>query len=337
VNRKAPLLVLAALLLQSCLEGEVAGGTSTETENSVARSIAVDSVVEPYQWFTGAPTVATLRFDAGNFDFSGSADSGQDLAVRSADSTTPLPFEVVYWDRAARIGRLHVRLDGAQLHPGNRFLLFWKQPLARRSDSASVWHGIPDSQRLLLNSTLVDDFEGGSLLHSRLPDTSFWYLGGSLSASGLGPAGAGRSGNALHLACNAGQCDTGRILLTATLLASSPRSFRSMDSISLWARGTGRIWVTLEHLDSAQYALVQRGRIDSLTPERTWTSRALDTAWKPISIRPSDFDSADGRSGNLGWTAVRDSVNYLTFLIESGSEMWIDDVRFHGMVPADLR
>lgn len=330
------LAVLTALAMAGCQE-ERSAGTTTETENAVsARAMRVDSLVSAPDRPAWAPFVATLRFDAGNFGFDQSGDSGLDLDVRGPDSL-PIPFETVFWDRAARRGRLNVRVAGDELLPGARLLLFWRLPAARRSDRAATWAGIPDSQKLSSTTSLVDDFEGGSLLRNRLPYASFWFTGGSMSQSGLAASGSGRGGNAYHLACNPGQCDTGRVLLAATLLASSPRCFRSLDSVVFWARGSGKVRMAFEGVDSAQMQLIIRGRLDSLQPRRAWCARPLDTAWKRIALRPSDFDPADGKGGNVGWTALRDSVNYITFLIEGGSELWLDDIRLHGVAPGDLR
>ena len=327
---------LPFLVLLGCFEDQSAG-TSTETENAVsARSILVDSVLDSGDRAFPGPTVAVLRLDAGNFDFSRTDDSGRDLAVQTYQGV-PIPFEIADWDRVAARGRLDVRISGQLLVPGARFLLLWNQRLAHRSDPVAVWAGISDSQQLSLNSALVDDFEGGSLLHNRLPDTSFWYVGGSLPSSGLAPAGSGRSGTALQLVCGAGQCDTGRVLLAATLLATTPRSLRSMDSLEFWARGTGSVWISLEHMDSLQLQLIQEGKLDSLQPKRAWTSRILDTTWQRIRLAPADFDPGDGLSGNIGWTGVRDSVNYITFLIQGGSQLWLDDIRIHGIDGDDLR
>jgi len=328
--------VLPLLALFGCFDDQTAG-TSTETENAVtARSIPVDSVVDSGALSFPRPTVAVLRFDSGNFDFSRSDDSGRDIAVRTMGGL-PIPFAIVDWDRRAARGRIDVRIDGPLLLPGARFLLLQGEPAALRSDPAAVWAGITDSQKLALNSALVDDFEGGNILHNRLPDSSFWYLGGAIPPSGLSAAGKGRAGTALQLACATGQCDTGSVILSATLLATGPRSLRSMDSLEFWARGTGNVRVSMEHLDSVQLLLIQEGKLDSLQPRRAWASRPLDTAWQRIRIAPSDFDAADGLSGNIGWIGVRDSVNYITFLIQGGSSLWLDDIRIYGIDRDDLR
>jgi hypothetical protein len=327
-----------AMLFLACSDPESAGGTSTETENSVAcRSIPVDSVLDSSERLGWNPAVATLRFDASNFDFSRSADSGLGLAVVGSDSTTPIPFEVVFWDSLSGRGRIHVRIEGGLLLPRRRFLLRWGRSRLRLSDSAEVWAGVTDSQRTASTSTLVDDFEGGSLLRNRLPDASFWYLGGSLTGSGLDSASPGRGGTTLRLACATGQCDTGRTLLAATLLAGSPRCLRSLDSVVVWARGGGKLWISMEHLDSTQVRYANTGKLDSLHPSRAWANRAIDSGWSRIAFRPSDFDAADGVSGNVGWAGVRDSINYITFLLEGADQLRLDDIRLHGIVPADLR
>jgi len=329
----AALLPLAAT---GCLNERLAG-TSTETENALAaRSFSVDSVLPANDLPPDVPVVATLRLDASKFDFATTRADGQDLSVAGPDDKR-IPFEVVYWDPAHSRGRLRVRIDTALRKPGSRFEVRSGLPPAARASSEEVWARIPSEQKLSWTSVMVDDFEGGSLLHNRLPNASFWYQGGFAPVSGLAQNIAGRSGSSLHQGCTIGQCDTSRTLLGATLLANSPRGFRSLDSIELWARGSGRIWIALECLDSIQMGRMQRGRLDSIETRRTWTSRTLDTSWHRLSIRPGDFDAPDGQNGNVGWTALRDSVNYFTFLLEKGTDVWIDDIRLHGILAEDLK
>lgn len=320
-----PIGIATAVLCIAGCQAERSTGTTTETENAVAaRTIPVDSILSSDERPLAGPAIATLRFNANNFDFAKSMDSGRDLSVNRLDGSI-VPFEIVHWDRAAYQGRIHVRIDGPLLLlPNSKFEFRWNLPKAHREDSDAVWAGLDDNQRLFANSVLVDDFEKGNLLKNRLPDSSFWYIGGSLPPSGIFAAGQGRQGSAVRVSCFTGQCDTGRVVLAATLLAKTPRSLRAMDSLVFWTRGTGRIWIAMEHMDSARIV-------------RAWTSRSLDSAWKRILIRPSDFDVPDGHPDNIGWTALRDSINYVTFLIEGGKEMWIDDVRLHGITPGDLK
>lgn len=325
-----------SLAVAGCLDERV-GGTSTETENAVvARSFLVDSILPHADLPADDPVVATLRLDSSRFDFSASRPDGKDLEIARMDGQA-IPFEIVFWDPASSRGRLRARIDTSLRGHEARLQVRSGLPPAARASSSAVWKDIPWSRRLAWNSALVDDFESGNLLNNRLPVSSFWFLGGSLTASGSAPAGSGRTGTSLHLVCSPGQCGTDRTLLAATMMANSPRSFRTLDSIEFWTRGSGSVWIAFESLDSVQMGRLQRGRLDSLQPRRCWTSKTLDTTWRRWSIKPSEFDDADGLSGNVGWPALRDSINYLTVLLQNGSELWIDDIRLHGIELDDLR
>lgn len=329
------LAAAAPLVCVGCLDDRNAG-TSTETENAIAaRLFSVDSVLPEIFNSPEHPVVSTLRLDSAGFDFSVSRPDGRDVEVTRTDGRA-LPFEIVYWDPVLSIGRLRVRIDPSLRAPGSQIRLRAGLPPELRSSSASVWEGIPSGFRTAWNSVLVDDFESGDLQHSRLPISSFWYMGGYLPASGLAKADSGRTGSSLHLACVVGQCTNQKGLLGATLLANSPREFRSLDSLELWARGGGRLWIALESLDSVQMGRMQRGRLDSIQTKRTWKSFTLTSGWNRIALAPTAFESADGLEGNVGWQAIRDSINYLTLLLENGSDVWIDDIRLHGIVTDDL-
>jgi hypothetical protein len=330
------LALIVPFAATGCLNERLAG-TSTETENAVAaRAFPVDSVLPTGTLPAKDPVVATLRLDSSKFDFQGTAKDGLALSVVGPDEKQ-IPFEVVYWDPAREKGRLRIRIDSNLRNPGSRIEVRSGAHPTNLASSRDVWAGIPSDRKLSWTSVLVDDFEGGSLLHNRLPNGSFWFQGGFLPASGLASNAGGRAGTSLHLACTIGQCDSSPGLLGATLLANTPRGFRSLDSLELWAKGSGRIWITLESLDSVQMGRMQRGHLDSIQTKRTWTSRGLDTSWHRFSIKPADFDAADGQSGNVGWGALRDSINYFTVLLEKGSDVWIDDIRLHGILPEDLR
>ncbi|MBK9577891.1 MAG: hypothetical protein IPO40_12520 [Fibrobacteres bacterium] len=330
------LSVLVASGFLGCSEDRSAG-TSTETENAIgARLLRVDSVLSPNEGFPGEPAVATIRLNSTQLDFSKSRPDGRDLEVIRMDGKA-IPFEVDFWDTKQSVGRLHVRIEPAQRFHGSYFWVRWGLPAAVRESSTDVWAGIPDYRRLAWNSVVVDDFESGTYNRTKLPDSSFWFMGGFVPASGLTAAGLGRNGNSLHLVCATGQCDSGRILLTATMIATTRRSLRGLDSVELWARGTGKIWVTFESLDSVQMGRMSRGKIDSIVPRRAWAPAPLASSWQRIVVRPSDFAQPDGIAGNVGWSSIRDSINYLSLVIEGGSEMWVDDIRFHGVVRQDLQ
>lgn len=332
----SPLLAgIAALLVAGCFE-ERSAGTSTETENAIgARKFRVDSVFPSTEAFPGETAVATLRLDSSSLEFAKTRPDGQDLEVVRMDGK-PIPFEIAFWDREHSRGRVHVRLEPYLRVHGSHFLLRWGLPPAAREKPQEVWSGISESRKLDWNSVLVDDFESGNLLHSRLPDSSFWFFGGALTNSGLTAAGMGRNGNALHASCLAAQCDTKPALLTATMIARTRRSLRGLDSVEVWARGTGKLWIAFESLDSVQMGRMARGRIDSIQPLRAWASRTLTGDWQRHVVGTADFLPPDGTAANVGWAGVRDSINYITFLYEGGVEFWIDDVRLHGILKQDL-
>lgn len=333
---RALLASVLGLCFFECGCADRSSGTSTETENAFsAREFRTDSVLPSTGIIPGSPVVATLRLDRSNFDFSGSRTDGQDLDVSWLDGH-PLAFEIAQWDPASARGRLNVRLEPIWSAASARLLVRSRLPSAVRSRPEEVWAGIGPSQRSSWTSVLVDDFEGGNLQHNRLPNASFWYNGGVPVLSGLQSGGTDRTGSVLRMACPLANCGE-RTLLAATLLSSSPRCFRSLDSIELWARGTGRIWIALESLDSVQLGRVSRGHLDSIQIRRASTSRVLDSTWHRLVVSPAEFLAAGTLPGEVGWTTIQDSVNYLTILFDGGSDLWIDDLRFHGIHADDLR
>lgn len=317
-------LATACLLVPGCADSRISGNSS-ETENTfAAREVSVDSLLPSWNHPSNAPTVATLRLDASNFDFSKADSTGQDVSVEDLDGAS-IPFERVFWDKQQARGRLRVRLDTALLNRQSRFLVRSGRDTLERSDPAAVWKDLPDSQKLALNSVHVDDFERGNM-QNLLPITQVWYTGrsdsGKINWFTLGAASAKRGGNALGIGYTA-KSQTGDYALIGTPLGPGLHSLRALDSLVFWARGSGTLAPSLDHWTGTR-GFKARARV------------ALDTTWKRIRIRPSDFESGDGIGGNIGWLQVRDSLTNLTFLVNGGSELWIDDVRLHGIDRDDL-
>jgi hypothetical protein len=325
-RKSAALGLLAVPFLVGCFE-QVAGN-STETENNAtARSIRVDSILPDWNRPRWTSTVATLRFDSSNFDFKYTDSSGKDLAVQLTDSI-PLPFEVVYWDKAARRGRLHVRIDPVLEFPRCRFDFLWNRKLQVREDSVATWMGISDSQRLAINSVLVDDFESGSL-RNLLPDSAAWktYSSDTNGISSFGiVSGAGRPGKVLHMSYDVG-VNTPKWVLATTSLAATPRCLRSIDSVVLWVKGAGT-------LNAFSVALETIGPSGSW---KAWRQMKIDTVWQRVRLRPQDFDTANASTGSIGWNGVRDSVTNLTLLNGGKGDFWVDDIRIYGIGLDDLR
>lgn len=316
---------LAFLLLASCSDERGAGNT-TQTENTVAaRTIRVDSLLPSWNRPSQSTTVATLRLNQNNFEFAETDSTGRDLAVET-EAGKALPFEIVYWDKPAKLGRLRVLLDSSLQHRGDRFLLRWKQPLLQRSDANSVWKTIPDSQRLALRSVLVADFEKWSS-STLLPSRPDWEVHAtdsfSLASLSFVAAGKGRSGSALSVEYKSGS--SGYLVVKTPLVAPrQARSIRALDSVVFYARGSNKntsIFLAFDH-----HELFKAWKLDS-----------LDTVWTRFRVRPQDFISASNpHGGNKGWEAVRDSATDLTFLVYSGTRVWFDDIRLYGIDREDL-
>jgi len=327
MRRARFLIVLVALSLSGCFDDPVAGGT-VETENTVAaRTISVDSLLSPWNRPLHSPTVATLRLDSSNVPFEKMSASGQDLSVERMDGQ-PIPFRVIVWDKSAFVGRIQVHLDSSLQRQDSKFKLRWGLKDSIRTDSQAVWSGISDSQRVLLSSVLVDDFERTSL-KSPLPNGAWWYSSGSDSATVSTPqlvsAAPDRSGKVLQITYKAPSAKS-QFALVGLAIDPGPRSLRTLDSLVFWVRGPGKLTIALEHLSTSgtRKAVVQRG---------------IDSNWTRISIRPQDLEPAaiNGEDGNLGWNAVRDSVTNLSYFVSDGSTLWLDDIRFYGIDRDDLK
>lgn len=316
---------IAALSLVSC-SIERRAGNSSETENNVsAIALSIDSLVPAWDRSRLPTTVATLKLDRTNFDFGALDSAGSELDIQTLGGD-PIPFSTVYWDKSSGRARLHIRLDAKFLRSDSRLQLTWDNPPARRSAPEIVWAGISDSLRLELTSVLVDDFERGTMLN-RLPAAQTWYSSGSdpdrISWLTIGDAGAGRSGKALGIGYSA-NAFLGQYALMGTALGNRTYNLRSLDSIVFQVRGSGTLYTSL----------------DRWTNGLGYKARAkvpLDSTWKRVRIRPIDFETTIDASGNIGWTAIRDSVTHLTFLVGGTGELWIDDVRLHGVDRDDFR
>lgn len=309
--------VAVALLVCGCSLDRTSGGTA-ETENAVlAREFRVDSLLPHWNRPT-APTVATLRLDSTNFDFSGSDPAGRDIDIRRADGMH-VPFEILQWDISLRRGRLRARIGTDLMSPGAKLGLWRGLALADRSDPVGVWNAIPDSLRLDLTSVLVDDFETENSKTS-LPDSSTWFLGVG-SGTGIVLAGGGRSGRALKLV--SASTGSGSAALAAALLASTPRSLRTIDSIVFWAKGQGAARAAMEHATAGSQLVA-------------WKSIATDTSWQRYRVVPNGFDSAVA-SGGASWSAIRDSLTHISFWMTGSGELWVDDLRIFGIDRDDLR
>ncbi|HNY31947.1 MAG TPA: hypothetical protein PKO15_13760 [Fibrobacteria bacterium] len=323
LRRCAHVLALATILIEGCAFDRSAGN-SMETENSVtARSLSVDSLLYTNLVFDTGLTVATVGLNPRTFDFSLADSNGQGIAF-TRESGEPIPFEIHYWDSKAKMGSVRVRIERELRFSKSRILLRGGMGhRAPRSDSLSTWKGISPSLQQKLTSVLVDDFEDANTT-TRLPIPTSWRAGTVIGYTYTNPvnvgAGRGRSGQAMYFTYTAPLPEYG---VVATPM-NGPRSLRGLDSVVFWARGNGKVWVAFEHLTGN-------------SGPKAWTSMALDTGWNRYCVRPQDLDPPDGTTSNVGWEAVRDSVTDLSFITQGGNEIYLDDIRLHGITPNDLR
>lgn len=311
---------LALLAILSACSGERSAGGTAETENSVlARTFLVDSLLSDWNRPLHQPTVGTLRLDSLDLDFDRFDPSGWDVDLRRSDSTG-IPFEIRQWDPALKRARLLVRIDTELSVPGSRIFLWRGLAPIDRSNPAKVWQNLSDSGRTALTSVLVDDFEDGSD-RTLLPDSSTWFIGGG-TGTGSVEAGGARSGRALRLVSTSNGSVAESI--AAALLAKTPRSLRTIDSIVVWARVIGDARISLE------YAAAGIQRV-------AWTALPRDSAWRRFRITPAAFDTGSAASRRATWSQVRDSVTHLSFWMVGSGELWIDDPRIYGIDRDDLK
>lgn len=312
----APLLV-GAMCTGCGDDNRLSGGTS-ETENVV---IAIDSVLPEWNRPGDRTTIATLRLTAARIDFPATDSLGRDIAVERLDGS-PIPFEIVFWNKPGAQGRIRARIDTSLASPGSALRVSWNQAIARRSSPENTWAGISDSQRLAINSVLIDDFEDGDL-RSLVTNRSRWSLDAydSLLVDRSVVFDPSRNGSSMRLRCSSLVKGKGYALTQIAL--GAPRSLRSMDSVVFWARGPSKV------------AIAFSKNIPDLGV-KAWKHVTLDSSWKRIVVTPTTFNRVDSIGGNFGWNVVRDSVTHLGFFVSEGTDLWIDDPRIHGIDRQDL-
>lgn len=329
---------LAAIpFLFSCVE-QTAGGNGTSTDNVVtARRLSVDSIARdlPVVQDSG-PYPLLVRLDRQLVDFSKSWPDGSDLRFQDSDST-PLPFQIREWDSTAGHASAWVRMPQLRLGKGRfLFLRLGRDSVQSRSSAAKTWAGVADSVRARVASILLADFESQPTVALLPCACDTWYVnassGGHLNYPTQGSsfslavqsAADSKRGHAAHISYSA---PSPQWALIGTRLGRGWHRFGGLDSITLWAKGNGTMYVALEN-----------GR-DTTGYLKAWKSFQLGSDWKSYTVYPSQFDPTYTTAGGLtaGWGAVKDSVNTFTVFGQGGSDLWIDDVRFHGLSPAEVQ
>lgn len=102
------------------------------------------------------------------------------------------------------------------------------------------------------------------------------------------------------------------------------RNFSAIDSISFYAKGTGKVRLALENWESYDKAS------KAAKAASAWT--ALDTSWKRLVFKPSDlcYDSSEIRACEASWDAVKKQVKQIHIFPSAGKDFYIDDVKLYG-------
>lgn len=322
------LLPSSMLILLAALAGcadDRSTSTTSETENVVtARELLVDSILPAWVPRDSLPSVATLRLDSTHLPFAMTDSVGRDVAFLDRDGA-PVPFDIVFWDKPGRSGRVHLRIHDPRSSRFSRIRMLWKRPLADRSDQVATWSGISPDRRRLVNTLLVDDFEDGNLV-SGIPSATSWFTGAPQESTSIQPPVVltEPSGNVLSATFVADAAKYRYVVLKLDL-GAAPLAFRGLDSLTLDARGLTVLSLQLEHTFAGG-------------TRKAWVHVRLDSSWKSVTIKPGDFLPADStRPAVVGWEAARDSINTLSFLMSGGTQVWMDNIRFHGLNQDDFR
>jgi hypothetical protein len=151
---------------------------------------------------------------------------------------------------------------------------------------------------------------------------------------GLEKVGAGREGTVFHWKSNS---PNGRWAFFGKWICSeeSPCNLNALDSVEFYIRGTGRYSFSIESLGDANY----QGKAlyyDTLTVDSASGRNDAET-WKRVAITPADFVKGDSSWGNLGWEMIHDKVTTISVAAYGEAEIWLDDIKFYGIKPSDLK
>jgi len=332
---KRALLALPALVLAACGSDRLAGNNGTSTDNVITTAINIDSAAFGLERPDTGAYPLLLRLTASRIDFDRTLPDGGDLRVQLDDSSA-VPFLVREWNRGERYGSVWVRLPRGTVWKSRGLRLFHGGGVRfGLSDSASTFNGVSPRLQRNLTSTLLADFEQDTL-RALLPcDCNDWYGGNSLYATRWLPAygkrietavetdSLGPRSRVMHLSWSG--ASGAEWALVGTRLGTRIQRFALLDSITFRARGNGLMRVALED-----------GR-DTSDRSKAWAPVQLTANWRNITIRPTDFDTADPQFSS-GWESVKNRVNTFTvFGIGVGTDLWIDDIRFHGIGAAELQ
>ena len=326
MKNKAVSLCLV-IALAACGPDRVAGGNGTSTDNVLtARILSIDSLASLVPPGDTNDYPLFVQLDSGSIDFDKSHPDGRDLRV--AYDSQPLAFQLREWNTTERFGNFWVRIPKSLRNSGAKLEIhIGRDSVTPRADSSATWKGIPDSVRQKVTTILLADFESGSKTLDLPCKCNEWYVAKSGYAvidslkTGIEAAGAGRAGKAFHLSYSA--IDPEWTIFGSRMGTRYTYRFGKLDSVTFWARGTGIFRLALEN------------RFDPYNLTKAWKVFYAQTGWTRYTVRPAEFEPWS--SFSYGWDIVKSQVNTITFFGQNGTDLWVDDVRLHGLSPAELQ
>lgn len=287
------------------------------------------------------PYVLVMRLDS-TFNFDETDDEGKDLRLLNGDGEL-LPIEVDGWDKSIKSGTINVRITDLN-DTTKLWTLEWGDVYATMNRPENIWEDLKDSVVWLLNSVKILDFEDTSdYAKNDLPAPLYkkeFYIGasggGSASDLTLDSAGCynvkpayvnsdgGAFGKKALQVKYSAKFSESQYIVIGTRISQEPHDLSRLDSIELWAKGSGNIQVILETYEP-----------ESDTNYKATYETSISDEWERIVVRPQDFNTKDPKSYH-GWDVTRNRITRFTIFAYDGKEVWVDNVRLYGINRDDL-
>lgn len=102
-----------------------------------------------------------------------------------------------------------------------------------------------------------------------------------------------------------------------------------IDSISIMAKGQGKIRISLEHIrDASNPADKGLGTQGDVFIKTVWT-QSLGPDWKRLTFYPTD--TLTSSLSNAEWEDINDRIDLITVFFQEGFEAWIDELTIYGI------
>lgn len=109
-------------------------------------------------------------------------------------------------------------------------------------------------------------------------------------------------------------------------IEQGPLNFTQLDSISFWAKGNGYIRLQLENWTVESE--LSGTNLKTYSPYKLLT----EDTWSHIVVTPQNFcETIDENTNCNNWEATKDNVKQIHFLLNSGTDIYIDDISLYGV------